>query len=220
MLSNVKLFPTLIIVSLIALVLKVSSVWTGVELMNAPVVAQENQEEDKPEKKDDKPAADKKDDNQPADLDDIVNGDDLSSTEEDNILQKLRQRSAQIDQRERSIDLKEKLLLKVEQDIDFKIKDLERIRGEIKILLGEFEKHEKDKLNKLVAMYSNMNPKRAAPIFVELKQKDLATLLKVASNMPEKKFSKILELMPALQASELTTSMAEMAKPDASIALQ
>lgn len=225
MLSSVKLFPTLIGVSLLVLGVKISSLMTDMELLTSSAVAQDAQnkpEEKKPEGDQKKPSdSQKKADQQakqPEDLDEILSGRGLSSSEEDRIIQKLRARSSEIDKRETALNLKEQLLQAVEKDIDSKISELDRIRGEIKFLLGEFDKREKEKLTKLVAMYSSMKPKDAAPIFELLQKNDEKVLLRVANNMQPKKFSAILAQMNANAASMLTMKMATMAKPDVDIA--
>lgn len=122
------------------------------------------------------------------------------------LLQELAERRKLLDGRERKLDERAVLLKAAEQRLVEKQDELNKIKAEIKKLLNIKEKEESERLNRLVAIYSNMKPKDAAKIFNDL---DMAVLLDVMQNMKERKIAPIVAAMDAERARQLTKQLAE-----------
>lgn len=220
--TNVKIFPSLMVVAAVAIGIKATSMVTDFDLLTRPALAQD-QDDKKPEppktdKKDPPPLENKKDekkDEKKADDTDDFFSDDVITAEEEDTLKLLRDRSRELDKRERMLVLKEKMLLALDKDLKAKIDRLEKIKADIDIQLGNFEKAEKEKMDKLVDYYNKMKPKDAAPIFANLirNDRDKAVLLRVMKDMKNTQVSKILAEMTPDQASKITLELANVAKP-------
>lgn len=221
--TNVKIFPSLVAVAVVALGVKVTSIVADYSIIGQAVEAQEkdqkkpqvpNEDGDKkPSVPTEKKAAPKK--SEVDELDKLFK-DDMESAEEEATLKLLTERRRELDKRERMLNLKEKMLEALDGDLKQKITKLEKIRAEIDEQLGKFGEAEQKKMDKLVAYYNRMDAKVAAQIFVELikKEKDQEILLRVIKDMKDTKVSEILAKMPADQASKITLKLATIAKPN------
>lgn len=146
--------------------------------------------------------------------DDDADGGNLSRAEID-LLQKLSARRAELDDRARQLDMREKLLEAGEKRVNERIGELKSIEANIQALLGTRDQAEEEKLASLVKVYESMKPKDAARIFEQL---DMEVLLPVANRMKEAKIAAVLAQMAPEAAKRLTINMAHRAEPSAETA--
>jgi flagellar motility protein MotE (MotC chaperone) len=125
------------------------------------------------------------------------------------LLQSLRERRDQIEERNRQLDLKEKLLEGTELRINDKIAEIKALEQRVSGLLEQYGKQEESHIRSLVKIYESMKPKSAAAIFDEL---ELPILLEVIDEMSERKVAPILAAMNSTKAKEVTSDLAEMLK--------
>ncbi len=138
---------------------------------------------------------------------------DFMSESEIKVLESLSSRRSALEARERSLDLREKLLLAAERRVDEKITKLKAIEQNIQDLLRTRDEEEEAQLASLVKVYESMKPKEAAKIFERL---DMDVLLDVASKMKEQKVAAILAKMNPESAQELTVMLIKRREfPDA-----
>lgn len=122
------------------------------------------------------------------------------------LFQDLSARRKGLQGQERELAVREALLKAAEQEINQKYKELVSLRSEIQDLLIEQSEEEKARVNSLVKIYEGMKPKDAARIFNTL---DLDVLLRVVSQMSERKSAPILASMSADRARTLTMMLME-----------
>lgn len=137
--------------------------------------------------------------------DDLFDPMELSATEFA-LLQDLSARRETLDDRGRELDLREKMLLAAERQVDDKIAELKEIEKTIDGLLRQYDEEQSARIDSLVKIYQNMKPKDAAQIFAEL---DLPVLLDVLERMREAKSALILALLDPERAKMLTIELAE-----------
>jgi flagellar motility protein MotE (MotC chaperone) len=128
------------------------------------------------------------------------------SASEVEILQSLAARRAELDKREQQIGQREALLKAAGGEVDRKIAELNKLRGELEDLLNKQKTAEDERINSLVKIYENMKPKDAANIFNTL---DMDVLLPVIAKISERKSSPILAAMDPEKAREVTIKLAE-----------
>jgi flagellar motility protein MotE (MotC chaperone) len=210
-LSRVRLFPLLIAVAVLALSARVLDIYSGIEVLNNPAVAAEQDVEggDAPATTDDA-EQDTTDQQavQPPTLDPQTLG--LPSRTEIDLNSQLRARRVQLDERATQLDLQERLLEANEKRIDDKIAQLQQLEASIKSSLRLFNEREEKEFAKVVKIYETMKPKAAAPIFENLPGD---VQLDIATRMKEAKFALILAAMNPEKARDLTTNLAAFAQP-------
>ena len=128
------------------------------------------------------------------------------SASEVEILQSLSKRRDELDKREQQISQREALLKAAGGEVDRKIAELNKIKGELESLLNKQKTAEDERINSLVKIYENMKPKDAANIFNTL---DMDVLLPVIAKISERKASPILAAMDPDKAREVTIKLAE-----------
>lgn len=208
--SRLKIFPLLMVVAALAFGLRAFDVYTGLELLNAPVQAQDQPTED------DLAAQDAEDESQESAAEPqeepnrppLVVG--LPNDEEMELITQLRQRRETLESRSTSLDLQEKLLESTEKRINQKIGQLEVLEERIKSHLRLFEEKETEQLQSIVSIYETMKPKEAAPRFEAL---SLQTQLDLVQLMNPRKVAALMEKMTPRKASVLTTELATKAQP-------
>lgn len=210
MVNRLKLFPLLMGVAALAFGLRAFDVYTGLELLNAPVQAQEQPVEDvEPEQEvDDEGKEQEVDLSETPNRPPIVVG--LPNDEEMELITQLRQRRETLEARSTSLDLQEKLLESTEKRINQKIGQLEVLEDRIKNHLRLFEEKETEQLQSIVSIYETMKPKEAAPRFEAL---SLQTQLDLVQLMNPRKVAALMEKMTPRKASVLTTELATKAQP-------
>ena len=108
--------------------------------------------------------------------------------------------------RERALDLRERALGRLRAELDARLSRLEAYQRRLAELTRELDEKEEARLARLVAVYENMKPKRAAAIFDRL---ELEVLLRVATRMKERKLSVILSYMEPGRAREITRALSK-----------
>ncbi len=207
--TRLKLFPLLMGVAAIAFGLRAADVYTGMELLNAPVQAQEQPADaQEAEKKGAEEAQSPTAVPEPVNRPPIVVG--LPDDEEMELITQLRQRREALESRSTSLDLQEKLLESTEKRINEKIGQLEVLEDRIKSHLRLFEEKETEQLQSIVSIYETMKPKEAAPRFEAL---SLQTQLDLVQLMNPRKVAALMEKMTPRKASLLTTKLATKAQP-------
>lgn len=129
----------------------------------------------------------------------------FSQTELD-VLQKLQERRATLDSRERDIERREALQKAAENQIERKITEMKTLQSTIEGLLRQYNDQEDAKMRSLVKIYENMKPKDAAKIFEQL---EMPIMLEVVERMKEQKVAPILAEMDPGKARNLTSELAQ-----------
>lgn len=122
------------------------------------------------------------------------------------VLENLSERRVKIEQLERELGLREKVLEATEQRIDEKLAELSRLNTEVKDMLVVHSKEEETKMNSLVKIYEAMKPKEAARIFDEM---DMDVLLMVVGKMNERRLAPVLAAMSPAKAKDVTQQLAD-----------
>jgi flagellar motility protein MotE (MotC chaperone) len=136
-------------------------------------------------------------------------GDQGFSASEIETLQSLAKRRDELDKREQAIGQKEALLKAAGVEVDRKIVELNKLRGQLEDLLNKQKTAEDERINSLVKIYENMKPKDAANIFNTL---EMDVLLPVIAKISERKASPILAAMDPEKARQVTIKLAEQKK--------
>lgn len=141
-----------------------------------------------------------------------VYGEHAYSAAELDVLQSLSKRRDELDKREQQVGQHEALLKAAEGEVDRKIAELNKIKGELVELLNKQQAVQGERVTSLVKIYEGMKPKEAARIFDTL---DMDVLLAVISKMKEQKSSPILAAMDPEKARIVTIKLTEQHKlPD------
>lgn len=210
--NRLRLFPLLMAVAIVALGVRAFDLYTGLELLNAPVQAQEQDSEEAGENADATDAENAVQDEPalaaPTSRPPIVVG--LPDDEEMELITQLRQRREALEARATELDLQEQLLQSTEKRISDKISQLQLLEDRIKSHLRLFEEKETEQLQSIVSIYETMKPKEAAPRFEAL---SLQTQLDLVQLMNPRKVAALMEKMTPQKASVLTTELATKAQP-------
>lgn len=122
------------------------------------------------------------------------------------IYKDLSARRESLEKREKDMSQREALLKAGERELEQKLRELTVIRNEIEGLLKKQSEEEAGRLSSLVKIYEGMKAKDAARIFNTL---DMDVLIKVMTNMSERKTAPILAEMDADRARSVTILMAQ-----------
>ena len=196
--SRLRLFPVMLTVAVLALGFKVTDLFSGPghkapEIAIGAAIAQP-----KPPTPD--PSA-KKEDEEDAE----VGGKTDFTRAEVELLQQLSERRAELDKREKDIELRDNLLRATEKRIEEKIAELKKIEGRIDALLKKHDEQEEQRLQSVVKIYETMKPKDAAKVMERL---DMPILLDVAERMKTAKMAAIMAEMDTSRARAVTTELA------------
>ena len=206
--NRLRLFPLLMTVAAVALGLRAFDLYTGLELLNTPVQAQEQDSESDTPSTDETVAEVVEQPAPTASRPPIVVG--LPDDEEMELITQLRQRREALEARATALDLQEQLLTSTEKRINDKISQLELLEDRIKSHLRLYEEKETEQLQSIVSIYETMKPKEAAPRFEAL---SLQTQLDLVQLMNPRKVAALMEKMTPQKASVLTTELATKAQP-------
>jgi flagellar motility protein MotE (MotC chaperone) len=132
-----------------------------------------------------------------------------SSSAQVDVLTSLKKRRAELDGRERDLDMRENLIAAAERRVDGKIESLKQLQASIQGLLVQRDQAEQKQLDALVKAYSDMRPKDAARIFDTL---DESVALPVAAQMKPDVLAQILGAMQSEAAQKLTVRLANRLK--------
>ncbi|MBM3557549.1 MAG: hypothetical protein FJX47_18580 [Alphaproteobacteria bacterium] len=125
------------------------------------------------------------------------------------LLQQLSERRAEIDRREKDVEMRDNLLRATEKRIDEKIAELKKIEGRIEALIKKHDEQEEQKIQQVVKIYETMKPKDAAKVLSAL---DMPILLDIAERMKTAKMASVLAEMDAARAKAVTTELATRRK--------
>ena len=144
---------------------------------------------------------------------DPVTDDSESSSAQIDVLTSLSKRRAELDARQRDLEMRESLIAAAEKRVDAKIDSLKQMQTQIQALLVQRDSEAQKQIASLVKAYSSMAPKDAARIFDNL---DEGVLLDVAEQMKPADLAPILAKMQSEAAQKLTVRLAGRLKlPDA-----
>lgn len=118
---------------------------------------------------------------------------------------RLSERRAELEQREKELDMRSTLMDAAEKRIEERGAELRALEEKITKLVDDNKTAEQQQFVSLVAMYENMKPKDAAAIFDQL---DMPVLLGLANAMNPRKMSPILARMSPMKAKALTDGIA------------
>ena len=217
LLSRVRIFPLLILVSFVALGLRGIDLYTGYNLLTDPAYAQDqegtaNETSGEAAQVQSQPAGNEAAGTgaQPpaTTAQPIMVG--LPSNEEMELITQLRERRQELEARATKLDLQEQLLASTEKRINDKIAQLQVLETRIKEHLRIFEAAEDEKLASIVKVYETMKPKDAAPRFEALA---LQTQVDLVTRMKPTKVAALMGEMTPEKASVLTTELATLAQP-------
>ncbi|WP_321502595.1 hypothetical protein [Breoghania sp.] len=136
----------------------------------------------------------------------IIKGSDLGrSRSERVVLERLRQRRKELDEREAHQRLREDLLKAAEQRIESRVSELKQLEARIGVAVDEKKKQEEQEFMNLARMYESMRAKDAARIFDRL---ELSILVKVARAMKPAKVADVMAKMQPEVAERLTIELA------------
>ena len=199
-----RLLPIAIVVAMALLAVKVNALWQGVETFAAmtfavqPAQAQALSSAPEPQSARRTPA------------DSVTDGpyDDpmLMSQSEIDLLQKLGQRRAELENWGIELILREQLLKAAEMRLETKLGELRSVQDKIKTSLKQYDDEQEAKLKSLVKIYEVMKPKESARIFDKL---EMPILLDVIERMKEAKVAPVLAAMDSDKAKKLTTELAQ-----------
>ena len=94
-------------------------------------------------------------------------------------------------------------LEQVQENIKQKEEEVDILKEQLKFL-EDFRQSREERLDRLVEIYSNMEPEAAAPIFISL-EKQISLLL--LSNLDEEHAARILTRLPPEKAAELSQEL-------------
>ena len=203
-----RLLPITITIAILLLTLKIGDVWqsAGGILGPSPAIGAEHETS----------AASEQTETAAEDASEESNGDDLIerlatpdvidvSPTEIRMLENLLERRTRIEQWERDMDMREKLLAATELRIDQKINELKAINNQIQGFVEQFNAREDEKITSLVKIYETMKPKDAARIFNDL---ELEILIELLRRMREAKAAPIIAKMDSAKAKTVTSELA------------
>lgn len=121
------------------------------------------------------------------------------------ILNALKDRRAELDVRDEDMASMLPLMMAAEQKLDAKTAALEAVKAEVQTLLGQVSEREQAEVDRLVAVYSAMRPRDAAPVFATL---DDSVRLPVAAAMRPRSLAAVMAQMEPAAARELTEKLA------------
>lgn len=130
------------------------------------------------------------------------------------LLQDLAKRRAELDQRADELTQRETLLKAAEQRVDEKIDQLKQMQATVDASLGKVDAQEDQRLSSLVAIYTNMKPKEAAPILSTL---DMPVLLQLLTRMKDRTTSAIMAAMDPKTAQTITLALAQRRQTTAAV---
>lgn len=122
------------------------------------------------------------------------------------LLQNLSKRRDELEQRNRDLDIKAKVLEASEKRIADKISEMKTLEFELSKVLVQYNLKQDDQLKSLVKIYESMKPDEAAAIFNEL---EMPILLDVVGKMSERKVALVLANMSPKRARDVTQELAD-----------
>lgn len=119
------------------------------------------------------------------------------SPSEKAIAERLSERRAELEAKQRDMEMRENLMKAAEKRLEARIEELKKLEGK--------DAETVDRLKGVVVMYEAMRPKDAARIFDRM---ELRTLLDIVNQMNPRKVSEVMALMKPENAERLTGELA------------
>jgi len=132
-----------------------------------------------------------------------------SSRGEADVLERLAERRATLDAREKDVVLREQMLAVAERQINGKLSELKQLEQKLEALVIKRSELEEAQIASLVKTYESMNPEDAARIFNRLER---SIMVDVASRMKPAKIGAVLAAMEPARAQDLTVLLARRLK--------
>jgi len=120
------------------------------------------------------------------------------------LLEQLSQRRDQLDARTKDLDTREALIRITETRVDQKIKEMDKLRGQLQAMVDRLGEAQNAQIENLVKIYETMKPEEAARIFETL---DMPVLLGVIQKMKPARTAPIMAKMAPEKAKELTVAL-------------
>ena len=130
------------------------------------------------------------------------------------LLQNLTKRRNELDEREKELEMKSKVLDATELRITNKVNEMKVLQAELTRVVAQYKQQQNGEIKSLVKIYENMKPKDAAAIFNEM---EMPILLEVIDKMSERKVAPILAGMDPKRARDVTQELAEMRRGRAAL---
>ncbi len=125
------------------------------------------------------------------------------------LLQNLSKRRDELDQREKDLEIKAKVLEATDKRIADKMNEMKTLKGELATVLSQYNEKQDAQIKSLVKIYESMKPDEAAAIFNEM---EMPILLEVIGKMSERKVAPVLANMNPKKARDVTQELAEKRK--------
>lgn len=132
----------------------------------------------------------------------------FSKTEVD-LLENLSKRRDELDQREKDLEIKARVLDATEKRISDKMTEMKTLQSEVSKVLAQYNEKQDAQIKSLVKIYESMKPDEAAAIMNEL---EMPILLEVIGKMSERKVALVLANMNPKRARDVTQELAEKRK--------
>ncbi|VAX32917.1 hypothetical protein MNBD_NITROSPIRAE02-1655 [hydrothermal vent metagenome] len=134
---------------------------------------------------------------------------------QEDLLQYLQTKGAELDQKEQQLQEREKALQELEKDIMARIKEYESILERVEKILAKIDNIKEEKVQHVIKTYEKMQPEEAA---IRLEELDERTAVKVLAFMKPRKAANILSMMAPGKAARLTRKITEIPGLDKLIA--
>ncbi len=121
------------------------------------------------------------------------------------VLESLRGRRAEMEQREQALQQREMLLAATERRLTQRLEEMAALQRRLEAARTQGGEREEAGWRQLVKTYETMRPREAAAIFDDL---EMAVLVQVVDRMREAKVAPILGAMKPERARQLTTELA------------
>jgi len=136
------------------------------------------------------------------------------SADEVQVLEALRARREQLDQRGEQLETQDGLMLAAEQRLTERVAELHQLEATVNQLLGHLDEAQEQRVTGLVDVYQRMRASNAAAVFNGLNDD---VLVQVASRMRQANLAEIMGKMDPERARHLTQMLAEMSRPSAGL---
>jgi flagellar motility protein MotE (MotC chaperone) len=121
------------------------------------------------------------------------------------LLERLRERRAELEARERAAEAREAVLAAAERRLAQRIEELARLQGRLEALERDRAEREDSGWRGLVRLYESMRPREAAAIFDEL---EMPVLVQILDRMREAKAAPVIGAMRPERARQATIELA------------
>lgn len=131
----------------------------------------------------------------------------IDSVEERRILASLKKERAELQNKKKRVERREKELKLLSEEVENKLQKLKALRQEVQNLFAEKREVEKKRVKKLSRIYQTMDPEKAASALTSV-ELDLAVA--IISKMRSGTAGDILNNMDKKKAAELTTHLSNL----------